>query len=343
MTTGSRQKSLRLKGFTLIELLVVISIIALLIALLLPALGTARAVARNGICGSNQRGIIQALYVYEGDYRMLPAVHGVEGRAENPLTDHYGGPTIWGDTVWTGHPSLVGARTNVPLGLGQLYAGGTPYLPLNQLYCPEYNLGYLQGENQGPARAYFKRQFLWGKPDPVGASPSVATALAAVVAYPEYDGRGWVDTTVFMRGDFHYRGGDWSYTPTLLSNTTGGVLRTGQQYLKTSAIASDGGYNQKSITADWRYWNHSQNGQNVGRGDGSVLWVSNGRITSALATEVTLGLGTALTASQYPFRWVSYNATYAPQYPAGNATRQGVTSTSSHAMLEKLDQVISKY
>ena len=54
-------------GFTLIELLVVISIIALLIALLLPTLSQARATAWHTVCLSNQRQLALATLVYVED------------------------------------------------------------------------------------------------------------------------------------------------------------------------------------------------------------------------------------------------------------------------------------
>ncbi len=58
------------RGFTLIELLVVISIIALLLSIMLPALGRAKDAARRTICASNQRQVGVACATYFSQYNM---------------------------------------------------------------------------------------------------------------------------------------------------------------------------------------------------------------------------------------------------------------------------------
>lgn len=98
-TRGQRFAS----GFTLIEVLVVVAILALLVAVLLPALGRARAQARLSSCGSHLRQIGVAMNLFATEHK---------GRVPRGMSRH-GGTTLAEAPNWVRMVSrMFGDRAN---------------------------------------------------------------------------------------------------------------------------------------------------------------------------------------------------------------------------------------
>lgn len=204
----------RARGFTLVELLVVIGIVALLVALLMPALSRAWAQARFTACKAQLRTQLQAHRTYSADFR----------DAKPPLFRRSGRGTVRFDFV---SPDVKWG--NDPVGQGLLVAGN--YLPLDALLDPSEamgedadrdRLGWEKLADSGSSYVYFWRPL--PEPDTVTDMANLANGVTyqsasrggnialildvnAEAGHPylgEYAGRAWISHPRINRTNVAY-------------------------------------------------------------------------------------------------------------------------------------------
>jgi len=189
--------SRRRRGFTLVELLVVIGIIATLIAILLPALGTAREQARQVRCLSNMRQLVMSWQLYATD---------AKGKICGADTPPMGAAKEW---HWVTQQGNKDTEESIKWGV---------------LYRYMNNLGIYSCPNSSYLRVFSINGWLNGE-GPPGPNGKIALNMADIkrptstfVFTEEYDPRGYMINSFMVPP---YPAQDWVDIPAPLHGRVG--------------------------------------------------------------------------------------------------------------------------